>query len=172
MPYELKLFQINLGKRRAASYDLNLRTRNLDLFIVLAQEQWMVGGKPAGLDGQHKWLHANCEQNSPSRALIYYHRDLEVYPCPQFTGRDVASALWDVGLPGLPQIMLISLYWDQKHSVVPQRFLDCLKSCSEKRIPIHIGGDFNSHQTLWGEEGIHREEITSRVPWLKTISYF
>ena len=45
MPYELRLFQINLGKRRAASYDLVLRTRDLDLFIVLAQEQWMVGGR-------------------------------------------------------------------------------------------------------------------------------
>ena len=100
MPYELKLFQINLGKRRAASYDLELRTRNLKQFIVLAQEPWMVRGKPAGLNGQHKWLHANCEQDRPARSLIYYHVDMEISPCPQFTGRDVASALWDIDLPG------------------------------------------------------------------------
>ena len=33
--YELKLLQLNLGHRRAASYDLQLRTRNMKDFIAL-----------------------------------------------------------------------------------------------------------------------------------------
>ena len=45
---------------------------------------------------------------------------------------------------------LISLYWDGKFSELPQKFLDCLKACKDKNLPIHIGGDFNSHHTLWG----------------------
>ena len=73
----------------------------------------MVDAKPAYLDTQHERLYALCEKEKPARALIYYHNQMEISPCPQFTGRDVVSALWDVGLPGLTQIMLISLYRDR-----------------------------------------------------------
>lgn len=150
MVYESFLFQINLGKRRAASYDLQLRTQSLGRFIVLAQEPWMVRGRPAGLNPQHRKLVAACDDDHPARALIYCHKDAEVAPCPAFTGRDVACGLWDVGMPNLPQVMLISLYWDGRFPSLPQKFLECLKECAEKGIPVHVGGDFNAHQVLWG----------------------
>ena len=149
-PYESRLFQINAGKRRAASYDIQLRTKELRGFIVLVQEPWMVKGLPSGLEGQHKKLYATCDQDKPTRALIYHHQEAKVAPCPEFTGRDVACGLWDVGMPNLPQVMLISLYWDARYSAFPQKFLDCLKMCREKSIPVHVGGDFNAHQKLWG----------------------
>ena len=53
-------------------------------------------------------------------------------------------------MPNLSEIMLISLYWDSKAKALPEKFLACLKWCGEKRIPVHIGGDFNAHSTLWG----------------------
>ena len=152
MPYELDLLQINAGKRRTAAYDIQLRTRDLKNFILLVQEPWMVGGKPACLDTQHPMIYANCDPQKPARALIYSHKDAKVSPCPEFTGRDTASALWEIGMPNLPQIMLISVYWDSKYSALPQKFLDCVRECKQKNIPLHVGGDFNAHQTLWGGE--------------------
>ena len=134
MPYELNLFQVNTGKRRAAAYDLQLRTSELNSFILLIQEPWMVRGRPAGLDGQHPSVYANCDPSKPARALIQGHKEAKLAPCPEYTGRDTASALWDIGMPNLPQIMLISVYWDSKHSAPPQKFIDCLKECKEKRI--------------------------------------
>ena len=66
----------------------------------------------------------------------------------------MVEALLHVGLPDLPHIMLISLYWDGRHPVVSQKFLDCLKSCREKGIPLHVAGDLNAHQThLGGKKG-------------------
>ena len=110
----------------------------------------MVRGRPAGLDNQHTQIYANCDDQKPTRAMIYSHRSARVAPCPAFTGRDVACGLWDVDMPNLQQVMLVSLYWDGKFSHLPQKFLDCLRECKEKGLPLHIGGDFNSHQTLWG----------------------
>ena len=78
MPYESSLFQINMGKRRAAAYDLVLRTRKMKRFVVLAQEPWMVRGKPAGLDSQHRRFYANCGDDKPARTLIYCHADTPV----------------------------------------------------------------------------------------------
>ena len=149
-PFESSLFQINLGKRRAAAYNLQVRTRDMKRFIALIQEPWMVKGKPAGLEGQHALIYANCAEDKPSRARIYSHTNAKVAPCPAFTGRDVACGLWDVGMPNLQQVMLVSIYWDGKFSELPQKFLDCLKWCRANKIPVHIGGDFNSHSTLWG----------------------
>ena len=57
--YESRLFQVNAGKRRAATYDIQLRTKELSTFVVLIQEPWMVRGLPAALDSQHNKLFAN-----------------------------------------------------------------------------------------------------------------
>ena len=93
---------------------------------------------------------ANCGDEAPSRDMIYHHRNTPLAAHPEFTGRDVAAGIWDVGMPNLQQIMLISLYWDGKHSALPAKFIDCLKWCRDKKIPVHIGGDVNAHSTLWG----------------------
>ena len=149
--YETVLLQINLGHRRAASYDLQLRTGKLKKgFIVLAQEPWIVRGRPVGLDTSKKVIIANCGDEAPSRAMIYHHPDTQVAAHPAFTGRDVAAGLWDTGMPNLQQMMIVSLYWDGKHPTLPAKFIECLKWCKEKKMPIHIAGDFNAHSTLWG----------------------
>ena len=74
----------------------------------------MVKGKPAGLDVQHTKMYANCSEEKPTRAMIYCHQGTKLAPCPELTGRDVACGLWDIGMPNLQQIMLVSLYWDGK----------------------------------------------------------
>ena len=148
--YESVLFQINTGHRRAAAYDLQLRTSQLDSFVCLIQEPWVVRGRPAGLDSQHNRIIANCGDKTNARAMIYSHRALPISEHAQFTGRDVACAVWEVGMPNLARVMLISLYWDGRYDQLPAKFLDCLKWCGEKSIPVHIGGDFNAHSTLWG----------------------
>ena len=54
--YEIKLLQINLGHRRAASYDLQLRTNKLKDFITLVQEPWISRGGVKGLNNHHKMI--------------------------------------------------------------------------------------------------------------------
>ena len=147
--YELKLLQLNLGHRRAASYDLQLRTSVMDRFICILQEPWVVRNRVRGLDGQHRQIVTTLSE-APPRALIYCHKDAKVSPFGQFTCRDVACGLWDIGMPNLKQIMLISVYWDCKRKQIPQQFLDCLAWCRDNRVPVHVGGDFNAHSTLWG----------------------
>ena len=153
--YETTLLQINLGHRRAASYDLQLRTRDLKSFGVLIQEPWVVRNKVVGLSNVHKLIVASCEDKNPPRAAIYHHRDLKIAPHPAFTGRDVAAGIWDVGTPTVPQMMLISAYWDGKSTVLPQKLIDCLDWCRDNKLPIHLGGDFNAHSTLWGGKERH-----------------
>ena len=109
--YETTVFQINLGHRRAASCDLQLRTNEMADFIALIQEPWMVRGKMVGLNSSHKKIVANCDNKTPARAAIYHHKDSRVAPHPAFTGRDVAAGVWNIDKPNLPQIMLVSIYW-------------------------------------------------------------
>ena len=65
--FESTIFQINLGHRRAASYDLQLRTKDMTRFIAMVQEPWIVKGKIAGLSG-HKTIMALCDSKTPPRA--------------------------------------------------------------------------------------------------------
>ena len=71
-------------------------------FIALLQEVWIVKGKAVGLSSGHKIIMAACTDAEPSRAAIYHHADTRVTPHPAFTGRDVVSGLWDIGMPNLP----------------------------------------------------------------------
>ena len=148
--FESTLFQINLGHRRAASYDLQLRVRKMSQFIALIQEPWLVKGKMVGLSNVHKKIMAMCDDDRPSRAAIYHHENISIAPHPAFTGRDVAAGIWDLDKPTLPQVMLISVYWDGKSAVLPPKLIECLNWCRDNNLPVHIGGDFNAHSTLWG----------------------
>ena len=124
--FESTILQINLGHRRAASYDLQLRTRKMARFIALLQEPWLVRGKMVGLSSQHKTIIAPSNDGEPTRAAIYHHVDTKISPHPSFTGRDIASGIWDINMPNLSQIMLISVYWDGKAAVLPPKLIECL----------------------------------------------
>ena len=147
--YELKILQLNLGHRRAASYELQGRTGSLKRFICLLQEPWVLRNQIKGLDNQHSKIVTKLSE-APPRAMLYCHKDCKVSEFGQFTSRDVACGLWDINMPNLKQVMLISVYWDVKRRHLPQQFLDCLAWCRENRVPVHVGGDFNAHSTLWG----------------------
>ena len=76
-----------------------------------------------GLDTAKKVIMANCDDNAPSRALIYHPENTHIAPHQEFTGRDVAAGLWDVGMPNLQQMMLVSQYWDGKHPTLAEKFI-------------------------------------------------
>ena len=141
--FEIDLFQINLGHRRAAAFDLQMRTNRARDFISLVQEPWFAKRAVRGLNSSHRQIITPVVDPVP-RAMIYHHRDSRISPCSDFLGRDVACGLWSIGMPNLPQIMLISVYWDSKKPSLPSQFLRCLQWCAEKRIPVHIGAVFNA----------------------------
>ena len=72
--YKIKLFQINLGHRRAAAFDLQLRTNGLSDFIALVQEPWVAKNAVRGLNNHHRKVVASNPPEGPPRALIYCHR--------------------------------------------------------------------------------------------------
>ena len=148
--FENVLLQINTGHRRAAAYDLQYRTSQLRRFVCLIQEPWVVKGSAGGLDSQHNKIMADCGDKINARAMIYSHRALPVSEHAEFTGRDVASAIWDVGLPNLARVMLISLgmgvmifcrpsFWSALSGAERRRSLSTLAGTSTPTAPSGVG---------------------------------
>ena len=86
-------------------------------WICLIQEPYMVRGKVCGLGSESMAKRIELKSPDPKqspRAIIYHHPSAKITPCNQFTGRDVAVGIWNIGQPDLENILLVSLYWSRE----------------------------------------------------------
>ena len=149
--YEELVLQHNIGKRRAKSIDLQLRVKDRRGFIALIQEPYTYRGRVCCLDNQHtKIAHPAQKSKDSPRAIIYHHKDVNIIPCLEFTGRDIAVGIWNIGMPNMPQLVLISVYWSGDDNTLPPKLLRCLAWAAQNNLPVHLGGDLNSHSSFWG----------------------
>ena len=149
----MHILQLNSRKTRESNDCISQLTSDLDSFVVLIQEPYYnKANKTLGLDPQHKKL--DCEGRAPegcNRAIIYCHRNLNVWRAPNYCTRDLAAALWITGNESHPNIMLISYYWDAQVLIIAKKLHELIRHCREKGYEYILGTDSNAYSELWGE---------------------
>ena len=132
---------------------LSERTEKGWSWICLIQEPYVVRGNECGLSSAASAKRIECKSADPTQfphAIIYHHPKANITPCPQFTGRDVAVGIWQIGQPDLENILLVSLFWSREAVELLRKCLDAVEWAAQNQIPVHVGGDLNAHSKLWG----------------------
>ena len=113
-------------------------------FITLGQECNHRDGKISGLDPSHKTI-SNTEQ---PRAFIHHHSKLNTWECATLGNRDISAALWVTKDFNHPRIMLVSMYWESRERLIPEKLRELAEHCRKENIPILMGSDTNCSSTL------------------------
>ena len=115
-------------------------------FLMFLQEPPVQDKMVYGLSRRHSCFYKTGE-NRP-RAAIYASRDLQLWPVPAYTSRDVVTCIW---LKGERQIFVVSAYFDiQLGQVIPPTLQALLRYCESSNKEVLIAADTNSHSSLWG----------------------
>ena len=139
-PVQVQCGQINLHHASVSTTELNCR--NYDVELVL--EPHIFRERVVGLGRRGKTVHSFPK--SP-RALVRVNNDLNAWPVHEFTDRDVATVgLW----LGTRIHYLAAVYMDIEESVEVETLVRLIERCETSAIPLIIGCDANSHNTLWG----------------------
>ena len=138
--------QINLHKSKLANFELFKQTESLNKFIILAQEPHTYKGN---VTGTPRGLQTHLAGPSP-RSCIIHPKILNIKSIPDFCSGDVVSCLWETGSVSMPNIMLISVYWDITSVNIPEKLLACISYCNTMDLPYVCSIDSNAHSTLWG----------------------
>ena len=117
--------QINLHKSKLANFELFKQTESLNKFIILAQEPHTYKGN---VTGTPRGLQTHLVGPSP-RSCIIHPKILNIKSIPDFCSGDVVSCLWETGSVSMPNIMLISVYWDITSVNITEKLLACISYC-------------------------------------------
>ena len=154
--------QSNTGSSRA-SQDLDQGPAQRDLCISLIQEPHTFRGRASHIP---KGIHVVMGGTQP-RAMILASPEARIWPVPDLTARDTATALLHIESKGKSEtIMIISSYLDITKTVddmFPTELIAAVKRCIQLKIPVIIGSDTNAHSQLWSEDsnprGLAMEEF-------------
>ena len=125
--------------------------------IVFVQEPYFnAKGKCAGFSSALKTLHASVQK---PRAMIVT-KNMDCCFCPNFSGRDVATAVWNGGNMG--QVFVTSAYFDIKEENPPDELVRLLEAKASEGLI--IGVDSNAHSPLWGSG-----DLNSRGIWVEHL---
>ncbi len=136
-------WQINLQHNRDGTSNLvqNVLAEKSPTLTFVQEPH--VSGKGAILGFPRSLRVTVGDELSPRAALI--SKDIDIWPCSHFSGRDVASAL--VSIDGT-MVLVASVYLDCTVMEIPSHLVALCNSRGEK--PILLGIDSNAHSTLWG----------------------
>lgn len=160
----VKCFQINVGKREAATDELNLRVSKGEADIIFIQEpRTMKNNKVRGPFGGTNF-HSSTHLSKPIRASIWVRSDVvkqsNCFLLEQFSNRDQTSVLLEYkNLSGSKRkLMLCSVYLpslDDNYCPINKPISNTLESlvshCKSLHIELVISGDFNCHNKIWGD---------------------
>ena len=141
MTSSVECTQINLHHAKDAAVRLNARKEEL-VFITEPH----LTRKNAKLDNANGKVFSARGRNP--RAALRINEGLNPWIVTEFTNRDVVTA--SVKLNGI-QVYVSSIYLDINIKIAEQAMmLALMKRCENRRIPLVIGMDSNSHSSLWG----------------------
>jgi hypothetical protein len=157
--------QINLQKSGLASGNLAKSMINwskLPLFVLMQEPAVQKGGSISGLPKGTQVF-----AGKTPRAAIAATRDLNAWAMDDFTTNDIAACLWLTGQEEVPEIIIMSIYFDINKEVISCDVTRLLDYAELKQLPVILGADSNAHSKLWGCEqnnarGNDFEEILSR----------
>lgn len=161
--------QINLHRAKAASYTLAKTMEQKCSSIVLVQEPWTIGENICGRL-PHTSLHIGVCNGLRPRAVIYT-RGVRAWKLVTLSGRDLVAV--QVKSPDGQDIVLASAYMAAEKPAPTQEVRDLVAFCEQRDLPLIIGSDCNSHNTVWGStdtnprgDDLFEFLIQSNITWL------
>ena len=87
------------------------------------------------------------------RAAIYASKNLNLWACPEYTSKDMSTAIWVVNHKTIKKIYFVSLYSEDmsrhpaeaRDPIVAPKLLSLVRRCRRENAEICILGDFNAH---------------------------
>lgn len=163
----VEILQLNAGKRRSLRNDLNAYlqgNKKRRIKAMLLQEPPTIKGKK----NQNKYRVSSLQKGNmyydgkgeAPRAAIYVDfatdKASKVFMLSEFTGRDQVAVQFDLTLPGGAVIksVLCSIYLpgDTEDFKEDLNYITNIKKyCDIHKRELIIGGDFNSHNKIWGD---------------------
>ena len=101
------------------------------------------------------------------RAALLTSADVDVWFSPEFSGRDICTAMWVTGTGkddnrnNSSRIYLASVYLDitvPVEDMFPRGWKELVTHCTRYRVPLIACMDTNAHSILWGTESNARGE--------------
>ena len=105
--------------------------------------------KPSTLDKCNTIIYA---KKSRPRAVLYCRKGLSVFECVEFSDKDLAVGLWDMGDKDIPRVVLAAWYWEITKPEIPQNLVNLLNWCTSNSIPCIVNGDSNTHTLAAGSD--------------------
>ncbi len=141
--------QINLHRSKIASATLAKRMEEHGTFVVLVQEPWTRESKICG-----KIPNANLYVGNPPgkrpRACVYTSKDIKAWKLTEFSDEDTVTIQVYNTVNEQTKLVISSTYMAAEGPVPPTPVEALVHSCNANRARLIVGGDANSHHTLWG----------------------
>jgi hypothetical protein len=144
----IQFFQLNCGKQKTATEELTVKLQSItSKFIVLAQEPHSYAKNWCGIPNQ---ISKHYPISNKFRTGILHSPDLYIWNVPQFTNRDITTCLWKTRNITIPQIYLVSTYWDGSADSIPLELRQALDFFIANHKDFILSIDTNAHSQLWG----------------------
>lgn len=144
--------QINLHRCKEACDLLMRRLTEQKVPIALVQEPSAYNNTITQPTSDHLRVFQGTRDARP-RAGIVTHKDLNSCLIPQLSDRDQVAVYLNLGPKNrFPKIVVASVYLPYDSGADPpgQLFEKLVDYCSRRQLPLIIGSDANSQNTVWG----------------------
>ena len=120
-------------------------------FIVALQEPpTSKHTKVMGFNKKHNLIYDR--QADRPRAALFHSSNPNLWPVPEYTDADMATAIWSSPHSHLGDIIVTSVYMDiTDPRVWPPKLEPLLRRCRQLRREVLVLADANAHSTLWGQ---------------------
>ena len=153
-------YSLNSQHCQAAMANLRKLLSNRDSFCLFLQEPYLRKGRVAEFQG----LSPVFAEGTNPRAAMVCARDMDIWFCPEYSGRDICTSLWVTGTTSDYnnndlRIYLVSMHLDitaRMEEIFPQGWKELVTYCTRTNIPLV---DTNAHSVLWGNESNPRGEL-------------
>ncbi len=144
----IEVTQINLHRSKAASATLAKRMEDRQTFVVLVQEPWTCANKVCGRIPNTN-MYVGAQPARRPRACLYTSKNIKAWMMAEFSDEDMVTIQITDTTNKNNKLIIASVYMAAENPAPPQK-MEMLAVRCEKRNKLIVGGDCNSHHTVWG----------------------
>ncbi len=141
---------------QAAAANLRELLSKRDRVCLFLQEPYLRRGR----DAEFQELSPIFAKGTNSRAAMICACDMDIWFCPEYSGRDICTSLWGAGTTSDYnnndlRIFLVLMYLDitaQTEEIFPQGWKELVTHCTRTNTPLIASVDTNAHSVLRGNE--------------------